>query len=104
MMEINKADSEKIFQISGDLDNRSMQEFSDTIERELALKEDLDFVLDMDKAEFIDSGCLGVISLANRELTARGRKLRLINVHGGVASTLYVTSLEKILDIQKKKK
>lgn len=103
MINIETRGGEKTFLIGGDLDQHTMREFSEIIHRELGETGDWDFLIDLDRTTFVDSGCLGVISQANRELTGRGRRLRLLNVHSGVAATLNVTSLDKIFDIEYRK-
>lgn len=94
--------SELLFSINGDLEQGHLSEFSRIMEQELKKKQDCDMILDMDKCRFVDSGNLGVISQAHRDLSSRGRTLRLINVQKGVAATLSCTSLDKIFDIELK--
>ena len=104
MVELRENGTEKVFLIHGDLEQGHLSEFARLMEQELKIKSDFDFVIDMDKCRFIDSGNLGVISHAHREISGRGRRLKLINVQKGVASTLSVTSLDRIFDIRLKDK
>jgi anti-anti-sigma factor len=99
-LELNK--NQKTVIVGEDLEQAMVDEFSGFMERELKKNDGLDMVIDLDGCNFVDSGNLGVISQANRELTSRGRRLKLINVRRGVWSTLEVTSLDKILDIERK--
>jgi len=104
MIYVENRGNEKYFLVNGDLDHDTLQDFNSVVDEALSLRDNTDFVIDLDRTRFIDSACLGVISRVNRELSNRGNKVKLINVSGGVASTLYVTSLEKILEIEKKAK
>lgn len=100
MIHLTRTQDSKIFTVDSDLEHGYVSEFSRAIQDELKEKDDLSYVIDLDKCNFIDSGNLGVISQANRELTSRGLKLKLINVRKGVAATLSVTSFDKILEIE----
>ena len=102
VVEMTDNGKELYFTINGDLEQGHLSEFSRLMETELNKKQDRDMVIDLDKCQFLDSGNLGVISQAHRDLSTRGCNLRLINVQKGVASTLSVTSLDKIFDIELK--
>ena len=99
-IEVIPKDGCKVIVVHGDLEHGYLSEFSGIIRREIKRNEDLDLILDLDACNFLDSGNLGVISQANRDLTSKGHKLKLINVRKSVAATLMVTSLNRILDIQ----
>ena len=104
MIELKTSDTEITIVINKDLEQSIVNEFSKVIEQELKRKDRRDLVIDLKGCRFIDSGNLGLISLANREMTSQGRRLRLINVGKGVGATLSVTSLDMILDIKKEDK
>jgi anti-anti-sigma factor len=102
LVEVSENSNEVVFIIKGDLEQGRMSDFSRAMDLELKKKQDRDLVIDLDRCRFVDSGNLGVISQAHRDLSSRGRALRLINVQKGVAATLACTSLDKIFDIRLK--
>lgn len=102
MMHLKIGETHKTVIVNEDLEQSRVDQFSRFMDGELQKNDGLDVVIDLDGCNFMDSGNLGVISQANRELTSRGRGLKLINVRHGVWSTLEVTSLDKILDIERK--
>lgn len=102
IVDASESGREIVFTIKGDLEQGRMSEFSRVMDLELKKKQDRDIVIDLDKCRFVDSGNLGVISQAHRDLSSRGCTLKLINVQKGVAATLSCTSLDKIFDIQMK--
>ena len=102
MIRLEIGEKHKTVIVREDLEHAMVNQFSRVVEEELKKKDGLDVVIDLDGCNFMDSGNLGVISQANRELTSRGRKLKLVNVRRGVWSTLEVTSLDKIMEIERK--
>lgn len=101
MIQLEIGEKHKTVIVRKDLEHAMVNQFSRVMDEELKKKDGLDVVIDLDGCNFVDSGNLGVISQANRELTSRGRKLTLVNVRRGVWSTLEVTSLDKILEIER---
>lgn len=81
---------------SGDLDRGNSDRFIHSIQS-LLTENSRELVLDFQQVDFIGSSALNVITAVSRNLSLRGRRLRVLNLSEKNRVLFYSLSLEKVV-------
>ena len=84
--------------LSGEIDHHTAEKIRLEIDRELAVHNIINLVLDFDGVTFMDSSGVGMIMGRYKEIQARGGKVMLIRVKPQVDKVLEISGLKTILE------
>ncbi|MBE7023817.1 MAG: anti-sigma F factor antagonist [Clostridia bacterium] len=87
-----------VAKLGGELDHHTAPKLRDTLDREIALNNTRNIVLDFDGVTFMDSSGIGVIIGRYKQIAALGGKVMIIRVKPQVDKILELSGLKKILD------
>jgi anti-sigma B factor antagonist len=87
------------YELNGEIDLATVPELARALER-IVDEPSGDVVLDGAGLAFIDSSGIRELVNARRELSAAGRRMRILNLHGPAATTLRVTGLSGYLGVE----
>jgi anti-anti-sigma factor len=82
------------------LDDAAIDEMQRRVPEAAAAQPDRPVVLDMTEVEFVPSLGLGALVMLMRRLRGEGRRFILVGLNPDVRSTLAVTRLDKLFEIQ----
>ncbi|CAG0953793.1 STAS-domain containing protein [Rhodocyclaceae bacterium] len=86
--------------LEGRFDFSAHRAFREAIKAAVANKDIKEVVLDMMKAEYIDSSALGMLLLSRENCTGAGKAIRIANPRGTVKEVLHIASFEKLFTIE----
>lgn len=84
----------------GRFDFSAHRAFREAIKDAVANAAIREVVLDMMKAEYIDSSALGMLLLSRENCTGAGKTIRIVNPRGTVKEVLHIASFEKLFTIE----
>ena len=87
-----------VAKLSGEIDHHAADGLRDALDREIALNNTRNIVLDFDGVTFMDSSGIGVILGRYKQISALGGKVMIIRVKPQVDKILELSGLKKILD------
>jgi stage II sporulation protein AA (anti-sigma F factor antagonist) len=87
-----------VAKLTGELDHHTAPNLRDALDREIALNNTVNIVLDFDGVTFMDSSGIGVIVGRYKQISARGGKVMVIRVKPQVDKILEISGLKTILD------
>ena len=87
-----------VVKMYGEIDHHSAQTFRETVDRELAVKNIVNIVMDFDGVTFMDSSGIGVLVGRYKQIVARGGKMMIIRVKPQVDKILEISGLKKIME------
>lgn len=87
-----------VAKLGGELDHHTAPALRDALDREIALNNTRNIVLDFDGVTFMDSSGIGVIIGRYKQIAALGGKVMIIRVKPQVDKILELSGLKKILD------
>ena len=87
-----------VAKLAGELDHHTAPDLRDALDREIALNNTVNIVLDFDGVTFMDSSGIGVIVGRYKQISARGGKVMVIRVKPQVDKILEISGLKTILD------
>lgn len=87
-----------VAKLTGELDHHTAPDLRDALDREMALNNTVNIVLDFDGVTFMDSSGIGVIVGRYKQISARGGKVMVIRVKPQVDKILEISGLKKILE------
>lgn len=87
-----------VAKINGEIDHHTAEKIRLEIDRELAVHNIINLVLDFDGVTFMDSSGVGMIMGRYKEIQARGGKVMLIRVKPQVDKVLEISGLKTILE------
>ena len=90
-----------VVKINGEIDHHTAPELREAMDKELALKNITNIVLDFDEVSFMDSSGIGIIVGRYKQVAARGGKMMIIRVKPQVDKVLEISGLKKIMECSK---
>lgn len=87
-----------VAKLSGEIDHHTAPQLRDALDREIAVNNTRNIVLDFDGVSFMDSSGIGVIAGRYKQIVARGGKIMIIRVKPQIDKILEVSGMKKILD------
>ncbi len=87
-----------VVKMNGEIDHHSVGGIRDAIDREFALRNIVNIVMDFDEVTFMDSSGIGMIVGRYKQVSARGGRMMIIRVKPQVDKILEISGLKKILD------
>ena len=87
-----------VVKLAGEIDHHTAPKLRDVIDREIAINNTKNVVLDFDGVSFMDSSGIGMIVGRYKQISARGGKVMLIRVKPQVDKILEISGLKKLLD------
>jgi len=87
-----------VVKINGEIDHHTAPELREAMDKELALKNITNIVLDFDEVSFMDSSGIGMIVGRYKQVAARGGKMMIIRVKPQVDKVLEISGLKKIME------
>jgi anti-anti-sigma factor len=93
---VRDTDNTRIISVSGRFDFDVHREFREAYKN--AVK-DINFILDLQSTEYLDSSALGMILLLREFVNEDRRRLRIINSNPQVKEIFAVCNMDKIIDI-----
>lgn len=95
---IESIGSTLVVKINGEIDHHTAPELREAMDKELALKNITNIVLDFDEVSFMDSSGIGMIVGRYKQVAARGGKMMIIRVKPQVDKVLEISGLKKIME------
>ena len=87
--------------VDGDLDLTSVPHFQSAMGKAAEMRGERALVVDLRNTDYIDSAGLEQLLMANRKLTAQGRRLRVRVVPGSQPQTvLTITGFNAVMDVE----
>lgn len=86
--------------LEGRFDFSTHRAFREAIKNAVANPAIKEVVLDLLKAEYIDSSALGMLLLSRENCTGAGKSIRITNPRGTVKEVLHIASFEKLFTIE----
>lgn len=87
-----------VVKIKGEIDHHTAPVLREALDREIALHNIQNIVLDFDGVTFMDSSGIGVIVGRYKQISARGGRIMIIRVKSHVDKILEISGLKKILE------
>ncbi|MBO5955877.1 MAG: anti-sigma F factor antagonist [Clostridia bacterium] len=87
-----------VVKIKGEIDHHTAPVLREALDREIALHNIQNIVLDFDGVTFMDSSGIGVIVGRYKQISARGGRIMIIRVKSQVDKILEISGLKKILE------
>lgn len=86
--------------LEGRFDFSAHRDFREAIKEAVANPAIKEVVLDLLKAEYIDSSALGMLLLSRENCMGAGKGIRIANPRGTVKEVLHIASFEKLFTIE----
>lgn len=86
--------------LEGRFDFSTHREFREAIKEAVADPAVKEVVIDLLKAEYIDSSALGMLLLSRENCANAGKGIRIANPRGTVKEVLHIASFEKLFTIE----
>ena len=87
-----------VVKMNGEIDHHTAPEIKEKVERELAVKNIVNIVMDFDEVTFMDSSGIGMIVGRYKQIAAHGGKMMLIRVKPQVDRVLEVSGIKKLIE------
>ena len=87
-----------VVKMNGEIDHHTAPEIKEKVERELAIRNIVNIVMDFDGVTFMDSSGIGMIVGRYKQIVARGGKMMLIRVKPQVDRVLEVSGIKKLIE------
>lgn len=87
-----------VVKINGEIDHHTAPELREAMDKELALRNIDNIVLDFDEVSFMDSSGIGMIVGRYKQIASRGGKMMIIRVKPQVDKILEISGLKKIME------
>lgn len=96
-IKFNKEENFEVL-VSGDLDINTVSTFQDKVLQEYK-DQDCDLVFNLENLDYIDSTGLGAIVTVYKEVTEKGKKVKVINAKKNIKKLFLITELDSLIDL-----
>lgn len=87
-----------VAKISGEIDHHTANALKEDLDREIALRNIKNLILDFDKVSFMDSSGIGVVVGRHKKISALGGRLLIIRTSPQIDKIFELSGLKKILN------
>ncbi len=90
-----------VAKINGEIDHHTANILKEDLDREIALRNIKNLILDFDKVSFMDSSGIGVVVGRHKKISSLGGKLLIIRTSPQIDKIFELSGLKKILNYGK---
>ena len=88
-----------VAKLSGEIDHHTAPQLRDALDREIAVNNTRNIVLDFDGVSFMDSSGIGIILGRYKKITCFQGKVYAIHVSPQIRKILHMSGLQRIIEI-----